>query len=128
MSDLTEWLKERRTIHNAATEGPWAIGSWRDRSFQHHMTIEPEAGHRTIGDVTDDHQGNATAIVDAHNTLPALLTAVEKVLELHKPFEWSFGYGPVQSCTECSRLSGNEGDSVWPCPTVRSIEGTINEQ
>lgn len=121
MSDMTEWLKERRTIHNAATEGPWAIGSWRDRTFQHHMTIEPEVGSRTIGDVTDDHQGNATAIVDAHNTLPALLTAVENVLEVHQPKylvshgEWIPGY-----CKECY-----SHDWTWPCATVRAIEGEI---
>lgn len=82
MSKIEDWIAERRRIHDAATEGPWAIGSWRDRTFQNHMTIEPEVGSRTIGDVTDDHQGNATAIVDAHNALPTLLTAAEKVLEL----------------------------------------------
>lgn len=71
------------------------------------------------------------AIVDAHNTLPAALSAIEAVLELHKPYEWSFGYGPVYSCTECSRLGGNLGkeeEAEWPCPTVQAIEGAIKSE
>lgn len=116
MSKIEDWIAERRRIHDAATEGPWAIGSWRDRTFQHHMTIEPEVGSRTIGDVTDDHQGNATAIVDAHNALPTLLTAVEKVLELHpfQPFTAKIGY-----CATCRE--------PFPCQTVRAIEGAPSE-
>lgn len=60
-------------------------------------------------------------------SLPKALTAIRAVLEMHRPYEWSFGYGPVQSCAECSRLSGNEGDSMYPCPTVQAIEGAIND-
>ena len=59
-----------------------------------------------------------------------MCAALEKTLELHKPFEWSFGYGPVYSCEECSRLGGNSGkedEAEWPCATVQAIEGAINE-
>lgn len=122
MSDLNEWIKERRRIHENATQGAWGIGSWRDRVFQHHMTIEPEQGHRTIGDVTDDHRGNATAIVDSHNTLPALLTAVEKVLELHEPIG---GFVGDPSYWECNVCGDDRGPKPYPCPTVRAIKGAI---
>ena len=63
-------------------------------------------------------------------SLPKALTAIRAVLELHKPYEWSFGWGPVYSCTECSRLGGNPGkeeEAEWPCPTVQAIEGAIND-
>lgn len=121
MSKIEDWIAERRRIHDAATEGPWAIGSWRDRTFQHHMTIEPEVGSRTIGDVTDDHQGNATAIVDAHNALPTLLTAAEKVLELHQP-EYLIRDGEWRpaNCAVCEPWT-------WPCLTVQAIEGAPGE-
>lgn len=77
---VTEWIKERRRIHD---EGHFEM--LRD-----------------------------TAIADAHNTLPALLTALEKVLELHFP---QFDNPGIDWCWEC--------DKTWPCDTVRAIEGAI---
>lgn len=53
MSDLNEWLNERRTIR---------AGGGDDMGVNSPKSVR--------------------AIVDAHNTLPAALTAIEKVLEV----------------------------------------------
>lgn len=132
MTDVTEWIKERRRIHGAATPGKWEdrLDDLTDemRVVQEHEYVREIAW---TGEVFGEYDRvNAVAIADAHNTLPALLTALEKVLGLHKPFEWSFGYGPVYSCEECSRLGGNPGkedEAEWPCPTVQTIERVIND-
>ena len=46
------------------------------------------------------------------------------VRELHSPFEWSFGCGPVKSCRECARRSPQE-DAEYPCPTIRALGGAL---
>lgn len=111
MSDTVKtWIEERRTIHTKAT----------DVLLRNSYELERE---------TDLSQGDTLAIEDAYNMFPRALDSLNKVLELHKPFEWSFGYGPVYSCEECSRLGGNPGkedEAEWPCATVQTIEGAIN--
>ena len=53
-----------------------------------------------------------------------LLPAVEAVLALHHPFEWSFGQGPVLSCQECADgMAGVEAE--YPCATVRAIDKAL---
>lgn len=61
---------------------------------------------------------------------PNLLTAVEEVLELHRPVEVE----PSDTiCWECSNRIGSGANmrfmpvAEWPCETVRAIEGAINE-
>lgn len=102
MSDVNEWLKERRTIHSAATEGPWETSS---------------------------------AERDAFYNLPTLLTAVERVLERHRPVRGETRRSP-DVCAECDELIGEPGYDCggvvdWPCPTVQdlksAIEGATNE-
>lgn len=92
MSDLHEWLKERRSIHDATPRGVWELSS---------------------------------AERDAFYNLPALVTAVEKVLELHKPEFFSTKYergkevGELHVCMECEMYA--------PCPTACAIEGAIKD-
>lgn len=117
MSNLTEWLKERRRIHDEATEGlyfqHWG-GQNQNGDYTESILIDEQSGDGLAYGLPDS---DGEAIVDSHNTLPALLTAVEKVLELH---------GPVASDVEGDRphchLCG-----YWPCDTYRAIEGAINE-
>ena len=101
MSDLTEWIKERRTIHENATQG----GAWETSSAER----------------------------DAFYNLPALLTAVEKVLERHRPVRGETRRSP-DVCAECDELIGEPGYDCggvvdWPCPTIQdlslAIEGAI---
>lgn len=130
---VEDWIKERRTIHDAATEGPWSYQPESPTMSGETWTLRREgvAGIRMSVVEYQHGPGNADAIVDAHNTLPTVLTALEKVLELHQPVEVE----PSDTiCNACSNAIG-AGDTLlrympteeWPCPTVQAIEGAINE-
>lgn len=123
MSDVNEWLKERRDIHDAATEGPW-YKTPNDRILSESVQWPEGDDYDVAGGLGRDgavveaiHDFDGNAIADAHNNLPALLTAVENVLELHQrvPNSTSALY-PNPLCT-CGQNH--------PCPTVRAIEGAI---
>ena len=62
VSDVTEWIKERRRIHE--------LGN--DVLLRNSYELERE---------TDLGIRDAKAVEDAHNTFPRALTAIEKVLE-----------------------------------------------
>lgn len=119
MSDLNEWLKERRTIHDAAGRE-----QWEKRLHEYDYQVWAVG---TYDDVPVSHgspRPDADAIVDAHNTLPPLLPAVEKVLELHKETV----HGECAIRFECVYDDGFEREYSplpWPCPNVRAIEGAI---
>lgn len=135
MTDLTDWINERRNIHNAAThlsaepwesqaEG-WAVISSGPDSIFHAYSEEIECPICGAPDQNGEPEiaiefDTERAIVDAHNTLPALLTAVENVLELHQATETGVGdqyWKEPDYCPMCSEY--------YPCPTVRAIEGAI---
>lgn len=84
MSDLNEWLKERRDVLNS------------DRDL-----------------VAEDM---------AVRQFPALLTAVEKVLELHTPTEDMDG---DYLCSVCAETANCTVAMYWPCPTVRAVQSAI---
>lgn len=120
MSHISEWLKERRAIHADGWGGTWAWSLNADDK----TTLSVTGGHVDFDLIHNDEFRGSTedleAMSDAHNNLPALLTAVEKVLEAHKPREVSFFSsarmtGAEKECTACNR--------EWPCATVRAIEG-----
>lgn len=149
---VKSWIEERRTIHDAATEGPWKARPGDE--------IEGPGGDNLMGGDMEYFYGfmlrgeNAAAIVDAHNNLPRALNALKRVLELHKPI---FYYEHEDSCTNtdedhraerhvefdlgeyycedlptgektCDSCWDDEGERVaYPCPTVQAIEGAINE-
>lgn len=73
-SDIKAWLDEHRTIHAAATEGPWVANEPRELEG----VVYPEKGREPVADC--GARWNAAAIVDAHNTLPTALSALEAVL------------------------------------------------
>lgn len=123
MTTLADYLAERRRIAGAATEGPWRTGAWRDRTFREYVTIEPKVGSRTIGDVTDNHQGNAAAIVDAHNESPKAWDALGKVLELHSKALITPDPDDGYMCAHC--VDRFEVDAEWPCETVRAIADVL---
>lgn len=125
MSDLNEWLKERRTIHEAATEGPWKQDEEDGvRGVDLYTNAEDEEfedrWERRDADIRTWDADDATAIVDAHNTLPTLLTAVEKVLELH---HWERDEYGCWTCRFCSHIQ--QAKILYPCATVRTVEGAI---
>lgn len=110
---LSDWIKERRRIHDAATGG-WECDEEDGGNFW-------TGGGRSDFHLTPD---DARSAVDAHNTLPAALTMIEKVLEVHK----ETAHGECTTCVECVYDDGYEADFSpveYPCPTVRAIEGPI---
>ena len=120
MTDLNEWIKERRRIHDAATEGPWeahgttAATAWSGASDYSGPIDDREP-------VANASPEDVSAIVDAHNSLPSLLTAVENVLKRHQPkYLIRDGEWFPANCTVCEPWT-------WPCLTVQAIEGAINE-
>lgn len=111
MSDTVKsWIEERRTIHTGG----------RDVLLQSSYELERESGIEEGADID--------AIVDAHNMFPRALDALSAVLELHKPFEWSFGYEPIKSCRACTGFGAAQDNAEWPCATAQAIEGAINNE
>ena len=51
------------------------------------------------------------------------LTALEAVLDLHRPYEWLFRYEPITSCMHCAHISTVE--HKYPCSTVRAITDAL---
>lgn len=124
MSDTVKsWIEERRAIH-AAAESPW----WTTRDLQPATVFAGDGSAEDIAVLTTFEHIDAAAIVDAHNTFPRALDALSAVLELHKPFEWSFGYEPIKSCRACAGFGAAQDNAEWPCATVQAIEGAINNE
>lgn len=122
MTDVNEWIKERRRIHDAATEGPWAIDGPAQAGPDDSLVVYPKNDAGAIAYVQPAWD-DADAIVDAHNVaVPVLLTAVEKVLELHQ----KAGQEGRWLCTFCSQSLRTH--VMYPCAPVRAIEGAINDQ
>ena len=51
------------------------------------------------------------------------MARIAKAWELHEPFIWSFGHGPVQSCKGCADHGVSQEVASWPCPTVAALDG-----
>lgn len=124
MTDMNDWINERRRIHDAATEGPW-YKTPNDRILSESVQWPEGDDYDVAGGLGRDgavveaiHDFDGNAITDAHNTLPALLAAVEKVLELHHGERDEYG---CWTCRFCSHIQ--QAKILYPCATVRTIEG-----
>ena len=138
MTDPREILARIRKRADAATPGPWA--PWRDQDGAPHMNgllmvgnaaaVIPEGESWVEGvDVNpiahtytpEDREFIAAARTD----VPALLDALEKVLELHQPVTDGMGftedgYGGISpACSSCG--TSDEYAVPYPCPTVTAI-------
>ena len=121
MTDMTEWVKERRRIHNAATEGPWAVDGPAQAGPDDSMVVYPKDDAGAIAYVQPAWD-DADAIVDAHNVaVPVLLTAVENVLELLSPH--------YESQVRREAKFGRKGSACVceVCRAMEAVEGAINE-
>jgi hypothetical protein len=69
------------------------------------------------------HDGDrmAAALAD----LPKLFAAVDAVRNLHTPFVWDFGFGPVTSCRGCADQGASEAAAEYPCPTIKALIGPL---
>lgn len=95
------------------------------------------------------------SVSDAHNNLPRALTALDSVLEIHRPvhqvFSWQAGgttsYDPCETCHgkagkpgdyecgcwsdrdlvhTCAECRDDKGRDIdWPCATVQAVQTAI---
>ena len=117
MSDPRETLARIRAQADAATEGPWAVSMDR---------IEHTGGSEYAVAYDVAREEDAAFIAAARTTVPALVDALEAVLEVHKP---DYTYPECPKCIECSDLASTEDRKfvvLWPCPTVQAITDALD--
>ena len=121
MNDPRETLNRIRKQADNATKGPWVCTLNGDES---------EVTYANAPITWDDHggevftEGDAEFIAAARTTVPALVDALEKVLELH-PREVVMHadpeFGQMEDDAICSACIVNHDAAPWPCPDVRAI-------
>ena len=117
MTDPREILARIRKQADAATEGPWELLGDGEYVSGPGILVAPDDGGVTSAD--------AEFIAAARTTVPALLDALEKVLELHQPVTDGMGftedgYGGISpACSSCG--TSDEYAVPYPCPTVTAI-------
>lgn len=119
--DLSALLGKWRALESAATRGPWeAVASYVDRVDAAASVAMCVRGNG----IADDP--DAAFIAASRTLVPSLITAVEAVLEVHRPVEVE---PSATLCDECSFQLPNGryfGKVVeWPCPTVAAIEAAL---
>ena len=122
MNDPRETLNRIRKQADNATKGPWVCTLNGDES---------EVTYANAPITWDDHggevftEGDAEFIAASRTDVPALLDALEKVLELHQPVTDGMGftedgYGGISpACSSCG--TSDEYAVPYPCPTVTAI-------
>ena len=135
MTDPRETLARIRNQAENATEGPWA--PWRDQDGTPHMNgllmvgnadaVIPE-GEFWVEDVDINPVAHTYLpedrefIAAARTTVPALLDALDAVLEVHKPIPCTITNGSdVTDGTVCEHCLNPE----YPCATVTAITTTL---
>ena len=124
MTDPRETLNRIRAQADAATEGPWTGIRYPDGFLGR---VIGGNGFGVAEDFSDD--ADAEFIAAARTTVPALLDALEKVLELHQPVTdgmgfTEHGYGGISpACSSCG--TSDEYAVPYPCPTVEAITAAL---
>lgn len=116
MTDPRETLNRIRKQANNATEGPWQTDT-----SAHVLTVDNTPNFVALcadPDYSDAGVPDAEFIAAARTTVPALLDALEKVLELHHPIPGTttdrHGVRDTTFCDHCLH-------PAYPCPTVEAI-------
>lgn len=126
---LNETLAGMQAKTDAATKGPWEVDLNVPFSLDLVGIFQPEQESYVVK-FDDDEQprrSDAEFIGVARAAMPALLSAVQNVLALHTPVEWTHLGGPAQACRECARLGSgvNRLTAQWPCPTVQALTDAL---
>ena len=134
---MTSRLDAIKARAEAATDGPWVQGRFID---SHHTSRksdewksnadEQERLSVRVGDpmgehvarITDGDHSDAVFVAHARSDVPALVAAVEVVLELHQPYITRSAW---QTCNEC--WNSGTAEIVYPCPTVAAIRTALGE-
>ena len=118
MNDPRETLNRIRQQADAATEGSW-MGVCDSDGYLGRV-IGPD-GFGIAEDFRDD--ADAEFIAAARTTVPALLDALEKVLELHSPREYAWS-----ADITCSGCYDSQYDvyEPYPCELVEAITTALD--
>ena len=127
MNDPRETLNRIRKQADAATTGPWEAKHHHHTVTKRHVVSEIPRVVECEGDGGGGlYRGeDAEFIAAARTTAPALLDALEAVLDTHSP---DYTYPDCPKCSECSDLASTEDRSfvvLWPCPTVEAITSAL---
>lgn len=119
MPDPRETLARIRAQADAATDGPWTA----EYSGEQGNCVLPPGYRSTRKAVAVTRlwraQADAEFIAASRTTVPVLLDALEKVLNLHVEGRPFYGHGFRQRRCECG--------SGWPCPTVTAITAALED-
>ena len=130
MSDMVRaWLATTQRLDGAATPGPWVWSEpdpeWTGDYYgvwERDEDMPPVAATHAPGEYG---KADAEWIAHARTALPAVVAALQAVIELHQPrsavTRSASGHlvdtpGP---CTACDR--------DWPCPTITAIQDTLGD-
>lgn len=125
MTDPRETLARIRAQADAASPGPWFdeernLDKPWDLTTVYYGFHNGETPDRDL--VAEAAYDNAEFIAAARTTVPRLVDALEKVLELHKDDGFDWGHGR-SFCAEC--LQGDGMPVPYPCPTVETITAVL---
>ena len=111
-------LAKIREQADAATEGPWSWGALPTVDGDEWAVFSPEDW--ALATNRDGRVADAEFIAAARTTVPALVSALEKVLAMHTPKN----NGRVSMCCSCEQWIESSDDEAcieYPCPTVTAI-------
>ena len=131
MNDPRETLNRIRKQAAAATEGPWEADGMEGTitSKTDGLVTDPKGPYLVVDGITMWAEPDAEFIAAARTDVPALLDALEKVLELHQPVTDGMGftedgYGGISpACGACG--TSDEYAVPYPCPTVEAITAAL---
>lgn len=81
-----------------------------------------EAASHANHTTTMNYNAVYSVVWRSHQDIPALVAAVEAVLELHKEVQWKESW---PTCIHCN--SGEGSPLAYPCPTVTAIHQALGE-
>ena len=115
-------LDEIKARAEAATNGPWVNDSTEiGRPFPGTDTIDVWVAESCQPDGDGiDGEADAEFIAHARADVPALVAALETVLERHKPTLWAAGAGPGKPVCQTCELA-------YPCPDVETINAALGD-
>lgn len=118
---VQQWIEERRTIHNEATEGPW-VAEYSGETGDCVIPNDAQSTREAVAVTRLFHRtADANAIADAHNMFPRALNALEAVIELIEFMETD-----AENCLNAGYLHASEVLLENAGDLRQAIEGAIN--
>ena len=121
MTDPRETLARIRKQADAATEGPWTWATHSTADGDEWAVFSPKDW--ALATNQDGWAGDAEFIAASRTTVPAVLDALEAVLEVHKP-GLPYMLDVPEACEHCSE-NEDEREVAYPCPTVAAVTAAL---